>query len=548
MGETSKSTAVPTLKYKVCYSDKLGRYLQAATDLQPGEVIFREEPIIVGPLVINKHPVCFACMNLLQLYEEEDHYFCTKCNVAPLCGSACEERSIHHTPDECELFRTTEDIAKKNLHHILKYINGILLIIRFWLLQKRDPELWERARSMEAHLEKRRGTTEWKDREMNIINVMKSLNLVPHDDPSVSEVLQLMCAIIDVNSIELRPPGNIERVYLQGLFADTSLLSHDCRGNLHLTMDSKFKLTVYASVPIKEGDIICFSYTSPFLGTLSRRLHLRMTKYFDCNCSVCREPYELGSYVSAILCPRCRKGYLGMEDPLVEFPYEKKWKCNNCEHHMAGYLVKTTLNLCKLLVKEDIRDAKNCDNCTLLNVYSICIYWFVIIKELESLRRKLLRTLHRNHYYILEVKQKLLAIYRFEVTRPNPNKRFLENMLSICKEMYELLEVVEPGISRYKAITLFELHLAIVALAHKEYYRQEISAIEFASRLEEGASTLKKSLTMLLLEPLDTAEGRLAKKGLEKLKTLNETINNVKAVTEFAQLTIRGRRKLQKNK
>ena len=95
-----------------------------------------------------------------------------------------------------------------------------------------------------------------------------------------------------------------------------------------------------------------------YQGTLSRRQHLRKTKYFECDCSVCRDPYELGSYISTILCPRCRKGYLGMEDPLTKFPYERKWKCDNCEHHMAGYLVKTTLNLCKSLLNDDTRDAK----------------------------------------------------------------------------------------------------------------------------------------------------------------------------------------------
>ena len=95
---------------------------------------------------------------------------------------------------------------------------------------------------------------------------MKSLSLVPYDDPSVSEILQLMCAITDVNSLELRPPGSTrEALYLRGLFEKTSLLSHSCRGNLHLTMNRDFKLTVHASVPIKKGDIICFNYTSPLL-------------------------------------------------------------------------------------------------------------------------------------------------------------------------------------------------------------------------------------------------------------------------------------------
>ena len=50
------------------------------------------------------------------------------------------------------------------------------------------------------------------------------------------------------------------------------------------------------------------------------------------------------------------------------------------------------------------------------------------------------------------MKQKLLATYRLEVVKPNPNKRSMENMLNVCKEMYELMEIVEPGISRHKGI------------------------------------------------------------------------------------------------
>lgn len=258
---------------------------------------------------------------------------------------------------------------------------------------------------------------------------MKSLNLVPDDDPSVSETLQLICGVVDVNSFELRPPGHLEGLYLRGLFAEGSLLAHNCVGNLHLTVDSNFKLIIHASVPIKEGDAICFNYSSSVMvclfayykiftklykilcvgilkliskcyticinvillltiiknsevvvqlynfllmilfifyifhyqGTLSRRSHLRKTKYFDCDCSMCRDPYELGSYKSSVLCPRCKEGYVGLENPLSNLPYEKetKWKCNNCEHHIGGCLVKTTLELCKSLMNEvDPEDAK----------------------------------------------------------------------------------------------------------------------------------------------------------------------------------------------
>ena len=69
------------------------RYLQAATDLKEGDVIFREEPIAVGPLTSNRNPLCFACMCILPPIEEEEQYFCSKCNIALLCGEACEVRA-----------------------------------------------------------------------------------------------------------------------------------------------------------------------------------------------------------------------------------------------------------------------------------------------------------------------------------------------------------------------------------------------------------------------------------------------------------------------
>ncbi|KOX72914.1 Protein msta, isoform A [Melipona quadrifasciata] len=524
--EDTKSIAVPTLKYKVDYSEKLGRYLQATTDLQPGEVIFREEPIIVGPITSNKNLVCFACMSILLFEEKEEQYFCSKCTVAPLCGSACEEHSKHHTPDECELFKTNKD----QLQLTLSCVTDTLLILRIWLLKKRDPKLWERVKSMEAHLDKRRDTEVWENREIYVVAMLKSLNLVPDDDPSVSEVLQLICGIVDVNSFQLRPPGRKEGLCLRGLFMEASLLSHNCRGNLYLTTDSNFKLTVYASVPIKKGDTICFNYSTPLLGALARRQHLKETKYFECDCSMCSDRYEMESYISSILCPRCKKGYVGMEDPLTKFPYKMKWICNKCEHRMGGCLVKTTLNLCKSLIdKVDNQDAK----------------------ELEILKRKLLNTLHRNHYLILLVKQKLLTIYRLEATKSNPKKRFMENMLDVCKEMYELLEIIEPGISRFKgkyflAMILYEWHLPIMWLANRAHCREQIPTMELISRLEECASVLKKSLTILLLESSDTPEGKLARQGLQKLKTLNALIADAKAISKFENLTFRERRKLHK--
>lgn len=65
----------------------------------------------------------------------------------------------------------------------------------------------------------------------------------------------------------------------------------------------------------------------------------------------------MGSYMSNILCPRCREGYIGMQNPLTKFPYEKgtRWQCNKCKSSIGGRLVRATLNITKTLM-DDVDD------------------------------------------------------------------------------------------------------------------------------------------------------------------------------------------------
>lgn len=69
---------------------------------------------------------------------------------------------------------------------------------------------------------------------------------------------------------------------------------------------------------------------------------------------------------------------------------------------------------------------------------------------MENLKEKLSKSLHKNHFLMLSLKQKLLNVYRQEVTGPNPKRKAMRSMAYLCREMYDLLEIVEPGISRLK--------------------------------------------------------------------------------------------------
>ena len=63
--------------FKVLYRPEVGRYMVASRDLQPGEVIFSEEPLAMGP----SHealPCCLDCM------KPANGNICPKC-LMPVC-------------------------------------------------------------------------------------------------------------------------------------------------------------------------------------------------------------------------------------------------------------------------------------------------------------------------------------------------------------------------------------------------------------------------------------------------------------------------------
>ncbi|GAB1863097.1 MSTAA protein [Camponotus japonicus] len=495
-------------KYKIVHSKKLGRYLVTTKDVTPGEAIFREEPIAVGPMTYNKnYYFCFACLRSLPKIGIGNRYTCSRCNFAPLCSVACEVRTNHHTNDECQIFKENREL----LANIEINATKILLALRLWLIKYRNPSIWERINNMKAHLNKRISTLVWKENEIDVVNVIQKLRMPDKTEPPSAELIQKLCGILDINTFELRSPSILDGLLLRGLYIEASLMSHDCRGNTHLTMDDNFQLTVYASVPIKQDEPILFNYTSSLLGTAERRQHLREGKYFECECPLCKDPYELQSHLSSVLCPRCKEGFVGIQDTFVIAPYERtsRWQCQMCKRTYSGRLIRATLNICKTLI----------DKCEDIDV-----------KGIDDLLKRLSRSLHTNHFLMLSLKQKLLTACRREITSLNPRRKIVQKMLDTCKEVYDVLDIVEPGISRSKGIMLYEMHLPMIILANQSYSAREISSAQLVCRLEEARVLLKKALTMLLLEPATTPEGKLAKKALEELRTLNQNISDVKSL------------------
>ena len=58
--ELDDEEQVPNLPYKICKCPELGRYLEAAKDLKKGDVLWRESPLVIGPVSITP-PICLCC-------------------------------------------------------------------------------------------------------------------------------------------------------------------------------------------------------------------------------------------------------------------------------------------------------------------------------------------------------------------------------------------------------------------------------------------------------------------------------------------------------
>ncbi|XP_063973516.1 SET domain-containing protein SmydA-8-like [Diachasmimorpha longicaudata] len=499
-------------KYVEASSKQWGRYLITEKQLSPGEIILREKPLAVGPAVFNKNLLCFGCSKIIpndpiQMGKVQ----CKTCDTAIFCSPPCEERQGLHTHLECGAFKKCghlKDLDWTEFRHII-------FPLRLWLLREANEESWEEIMKLEAHLKERKDTQVWHDRQETVINVLKRVGLVDNSD----DLLQRICGIIDVNSFELRSPGALDNSLLRGLYPKAALMAHDCRGNTYLTVDDDFNLTVYASVSIEKGGAILFNYTSSLMGTFDRRTFLWTGKYFNCNCAMCRHPEELGAHLSSILCPRCKKGYVGVEEPYVvnTFIRKRNWFCGNCKRLYSGKLIRGTLDLAE---------------------WQIMRYHHLTAKDLEKLIENLTRTFHPHHSLLLNLKQKLLTIYRKELMSLHPEKHILRRMVELCRELVEVLEIVEPGISRLKGIMLYEMHRPIVILANRMYASREISSEELAIRLEEATKYLKNALSMLLLEPASTPEGLLVKRALQEYKTLNQRLEDVRSLPSASESSI----------
>lgn len=241
-----------------------------------------------------------------------------------VCSSKCQNDGRRHTNEECHAVKKISD----------KNPDKWLTVLRILRMRKSCPDLWQKFLMLEDHLEDRQDCPIMARNKSDVWDVLK--HYAPDAlDGLVLEDVRKICGILDSNSFRIDKNGS------RGLFLATSMVNHDCLPNARVIFNTEGDVIVKAKKSIAKGQPITITYCSLLTNTETRLKKLQSSKFFKCTCDLCTDMTEKGTFMSALLCPKC-KGHLLPESFHAKAPV---WKCLKCPfsttHEKAGNFVES---------------------------------------------------------------------------------------------------------------------------------------------------------------------------------------------------------------
>lgn len=137
--------------------------------------------------------------------------------------------------------------------------------------------------------------------------------------------------------------------------------------------------------------------------------------------------------------------------------------------------------------------------------------------------------LHPRHAFLSMLRASLTQLYGRvnEYELDDLPDIVLEHKVDMCRLLLQVLDVIEPGLTRARGVTLYELHAPLLFLAKSQWTSQAINDAALKSKMSEAASILKEATDILTLEPPDTIEGQIGAVARQSLQQLEESIQNL---------------------
>uniref|UniRef100_A0A1B6D0F2 SET domain-containing protein n=2 Tax=Clastoptera arizonana TaxID=38151 RepID=A0A1B6D0F2_9HEMI len=287
-----------------------GRGLVAIKDFEPGELIYKDNPLLLGPRV---KELCVGCHSDKELSD------CPLGCHLPVCSDSCSQSPLHL--DECSFLR--KSLPDQVDESWKKVITCCIVVLRCLFLKPEEKKFFK---CLEKHRGKRHGF------EAKILKRFLGEKLSLEDE----NWLRKCCEILDTNAFDVSngKESNIAKnnISLRGVFRMACFMNHDCSPNTCISFDPQGVMYVSAAKPIPAGEEITTTYCTLMWNTSTRRSYILETKHFLCKCQRCLDPTEFGSNLSALTCP-LGKGYVL---PTNTTNINSAWSCNCCSRQLSA--------------------------------------------------------------------------------------------------------------------------------------------------------------------------------------------------------------------
>ncbi|XP_021936828.1 protein msta-like isoform X2 [Zootermopsis nevadensis] len=415
--------------WAVAQSPLGGRGLVASRDIAPGELVFYDVPLVLGPRAgAHCPPVCAGCLQGFEALLP-----CSRGCGLPVCSSQCESVPLHRF--ECQKLSSWGVRTNGSWSRELLRASTPVRCLALSPTKRQVLQCLQRHGGSQHAFE---------------VDILKQKT---EKGPSTEEeaFMRLACCVMDANAFETAQIPLVKAVRteegttpsLRGLYPLASMMNHACTPNTRHGYDERQRMAVRAAMHIPAGTEITNSYTSLLWGTTARRYQLAVTKHFLCACSRCSDPQEGGSRLAALRCltPSCQ-GSMFPTEPLDD---ESMWECELCGCQATGRKAAITQGtLGRLLC---IVDSKN-------------------IAQMERFLCEHHHVMPSTNQIVVEVKCNLIRSYGHATgySWTDVTTQKLELKERLCREVLQLLETLRAGQCRLRGLLLYELHCVLMEL------------------------------------------------------------------------------------
>ena len=414
--------------FAIAFSYKLGRHLIAVRDIEAGEVILDEPPIVEGPSSASPSdsPVCPVCYHR----QQQLTFPCETCSL-PLCSLNCSQ-SPRHRENECRLL-----IEVPQLLTILSSRN-------------RRQDLYDFITTSRCLFLKSRNGMKWKQ----VLELESRAQVLESQEPSFYQVIDIAFSLLSWSSFDIVPceresPNNFmsavhhclgvlrtnafselsQKKGVEGLYFLSSFMAHNCQMNTDRQFDSQgSRVVVRAAINISKGQPITTTYLTYLSNTEERQIKMNTDWGFSCDCLRCESLTELNTFLGSIVCPHCSN--------LTLCPLRNRsWKCATCE---KGFSETEILEL-QFTTKEIQGSVPN----NLENIEAV---------ENWMLDSSSKRILHPNHSIFTQVKLYLCHAYGSKDGLSAVSDDRLLRKVSICQDLLSIVNELYKGIYLFKGV------------------------------------------------------------------------------------------------